>query len=430
MQGRRAQTASRHRFVGAQAWIQNRSAWLDQRDDIGPQRQLIVLGVVALILILRRPSLFYHAQFYAEDGSVWYRQAYSMGWLHSFTLPYAGYFNAVQRLGAGLSLLVPFRWAPLVMALAGLLVQCLPVCVLLSERCRNWGSLSTRALFAILYVVIPNAPEIHVVLTNSGWHLALVAALLAFASAPRTWLGRLSDVALLLLAGVTGPFCIMLIPLVLGFWWVRRQPWSLAVAAAMVPGVLCQLYTIKHSPARSVGPLGAGLEPLLRMIGGDIIGCTLFGALPIAHHAPMALIVPAAIGGMTVYLYALRFANVELKLFILFTWLLLAAALRSPLGGGQRPLWLLVLEAYGGRYWFFPMMAFVWSLVWCVRNANHSFIRVTSQWTLVVMLIGIAHNLVYLPFPDENFPLYAKRFQEAQPGTRVEILLHRPHNGF
>jgi hypothetical protein len=76
-----------------------------------------------LLIFLRDPSLFTRPQFWAEDGKVWYAQAYNQGWLHSLTQPLGGYLNTLQRLGAGAALLVPFRWAPLVMALEGPLLS-------------------------------------------------------------------------------------------------------------------------------------------------------------------------------------------------------------------------------------------------------------------------------------------------------------------
>src|SRR5207237_3580821 len=105
-------------------------------------------GLVVIALFSRSPSLLTHAQFYAEDGAVWYAQAYNLGWLHSLTLPQAGYLNTMPRLAAGLALLFPFSWAPLVMATVGLLIQSVPVTILLSSRCRVWAPLPTRMVLA------------------------------------------------------------------------------------------------------------------------------------------------------------------------------------------------------------------------------------------------------------------------------------------
>ena len=108
-----------------------------------------------IALFCRSPRLLTHAQFYAEDGTIWFAQAYNGGWLHSLTLPQAGYLNTMPRLAAGLALLVPLPWAPLVMVIVGMTGQALPVPILLSPRSRNLASLPTRMLLAALYVALP-----------------------------------------------------------------------------------------------------------------------------------------------------------------------------------------------------------------------------------------------------------------------------------
>ncbi len=163
----------------------------------------------------------------------------------------------VPRLGTGLALLVPLQWAPLVMALVGLLVQALPVPILLSARCSNWAPLPTRLLLAAIYVALPSTREIHVVLTNAQWHMALVAALLAFAASPRTWRGRLAMEFSLLIAGLTGPYCIILAPMVLFYWWLRRQSWTLVIFALTSLAACLQIWMLLHSTQRAQGALGA-----------------------------------------------------------------------------------------------------------------------------------------------------------------------------
>ena len=129
----------------------------------------------------------------------------------------------------------------------GLVRPSSPVPILLSARSRNLASMPTRMLLAALYVALPNAREIHLVATNTQWHLALTAALVAFACSPQTWRGRLFDVVVLAVAALTGPYCIVLAPVVLLFWWVRRQPWSLVVFA-LVSAVACvQIAVLTHS---------------------------------------------------------------------------------------------------------------------------------------------------------------------------------------
>jgi hypothetical protein len=180
-------------FHSARSYLNRKEEALAKRDGLSVGGQCVVFVLVLIAQFSRRPSLLTHAQFYAEDGMIWFAQAYNFGWLHSLFLPQVGYLNVVPRLGAGLALLVPLQCAPLVMAIVGLLIQALPVPILLSARCSNWASLPDRLLLAAIYVALPGTREIHVVLTNAQWHMALAAALLSFAASPRTWRGRLCD---------------------------------------------------------------------------------------------------------------------------------------------------------------------------------------------------------------------------------------------
>jgi hypothetical protein len=384
-------------------------------------RQILVFCLVMIALFSRCPSRLTHAQFYAEDGTFWFAQAYNGGWLHSLTIPDGGYLNTLQRLGAGLALLVPLQWAPLVMAVLGMSIQALPVTILLSPRCRNWGPLRLRLLFAAVYVAIPNSREIHVVLTNSQWHLALAEILLAFASPPLTWRGRLVDGVVFLLAGFCGPFAIVLAPIVLLFWWLRRQSWSLIIFGLMSVGALTQIVVLLHSVHRTHNPLGPSFGALVRIVGGNIVLGALFGSHAFSTKAPMIAIVAAAVVGLGIVLYRLRFANLEWKLFVLYCAALLAASLRSPLILGSKPLWDLLVIEVADRYWFFSMLVFLWSAVWCALYATDRPVKIAGTCLCFAMLIGVGSDWRYGAFPDENFAASVQRVREARPGEHVIV---------
>src|SRR5215510_9596703 len=73
---------------------------------------LMLFLVCFLILYSRRPDAILNAQFYAEDGARWYRDAYQLGWRCLF-IPETGYLQTVSRLIALFALLLPFAAAPL-----------------------------------------------------------------------------------------------------------------------------------------------------------------------------------------------------------------------------------------------------------------------------------------------------------------------------
>jgi hypothetical protein len=388
-------------------------------DGLGAGGQLVSFVLATVALFSRRPSLLTHAQFYAEDGTFWFAQAYNLGWLHSLLLPQAGYFNTMPRLASGVALLVPLQRAPLVMAIAGLLIQALPVPILLSPRLRNWAPLPTRLLLAAIYVAMPNTREILIVATNTQWHLALAALLLTLADSPRTWLGRVFDIAVILAAAFSGPFCILLAPIALLFWWLRRQPWSLSISVLVSLAACIQIGLLLHNTLRVHTALGVRLDPLVRMVGGNIVAGALFGTYALASKAPMILLAAAALVGMGIYFYCLRFANLEWKLFLIYCVALLAASLSSPLVGGSKPLWDLLVNAFSARYWFFPMLAFAWSAVWCALDGRNRLFRIAGACIVVCMTFGVVHDWRYRALPDDHFMVFVQRMRDAKPGDHV-----------
>ena len=102
-------------FQSARSWLNREEEALASRDGLSAGWQFVAFVLVVIALFCRSPRLLTHAQFYAEDGTIWFAQAYNDGWLHSLLLPQAGYLNTMPRLAAGLALLVPLTWAPLVM---------------------------------------------------------------------------------------------------------------------------------------------------------------------------------------------------------------------------------------------------------------------------------------------------------------------------
>src|SRR5277367_3476945 len=119
----------------------------------------VVFFASCCVVVLRRPDMILHAQFYAEDGAIWFATAYNYGWWRVVFSPYEGYLHLLPRLTAGLALLVPMVYAPLVENLVAIAIQALPVSLLLSPRMERWGTLRLRMILALVYLALPNTQE-------------------------------------------------------------------------------------------------------------------------------------------------------------------------------------------------------------------------------------------------------------------------------
>jgi hypothetical protein len=398
---------------------------LEVRDGVSLAWQVAIFLVALLAIFTRLPGALLHPQFFAEDGWVWYQQAYNLHWLRSLGIAQAGYMQTFPRLVAGLALLFPMQWAPLIMSLAGAVIQALPITALLSHRCTPWGPLPVRILMAAIYLAIPDAPEIHVVLTNAMWHLALLQALLAFSVAPLSWRGRVSDILLFGIGSISGPFCILLLPPAAAYWWFRRQRWTLVVLGLMFLGVVIQVLNILHTVRTPGTPLGATPLRLLRIVAGCIFIDSMVGSG--GPNLRIPVLVLGAVGGLAIVFWACRTAPLALRLYIAFAILVLAASLRDPLLlPSSSPRWEMLANAVGIRYWFLPSLMFLWSAAWCAWGGRTRLARLAGLGVLLLMLIGVVRKWTYPPWPHSQFSTQVERFNTLKPGEHMSFPVYDP----
>jgi hypothetical protein len=399
---------------------------LELQEGISFRWQVAVFVVTLAATFARLPGALLHPQFFAEDGWVWYQQAYNLGWWSTFGITQAGYLQTLPRLAAGITLLFPMQWAPLIMNLAGAMVQVLPVTALLSRRCTPWGPLPIRVLMALLYIVIPNAPEIHIVMTNAMWHLAVLQALLAFSVPPLSWRGRVFDVLLFSIGSVSGPFCMLLLPLVAIFYWRRRQSWTLCILGLMSAGVILQVFSLAHSVrAAAAQPLGVTGLSLLRIVAGNIFVNSMTGSG--GAYLPHWLLVVAAICGFAVVIGGWRSAPLALRLFIAFTVFALAASLKDPLITGSTTRWQELADVAGIRYWFLPSLMFLWVAAWCTWGGKSALVRYAGAAILLLTTIGIVRKWSYPPLlAQTHFNADVERFKNLKTGEHMLFSVYDP----
>ena len=388
--------------------------------------QLCVFLIAVLAVVSRRPDAILHPQFFAEDGMFWYADAYNIGWFRALLIPHTGYFQTLPRLSAAFSLLFPLLFAPLVLNIIAIIIQVLPVTFLLSSRCANWGSLGVRTFFAAAYIALPNSRELDAAITEAQWHMAVIAALVVLSVPSQRKVWRAFDVAALLLSGLTGPFCIALLPLAAFIWWRSRFRWRLVLTALIGVCVVVQLSALFTTAAvtRSHETLGASPLLFLRMLAGDVYLGAIFGQNHFASQGTSLRLILSGILGTALLIVCLIRAELELRLFVLYSFALYFASLQNPMISDTQPQWRVLADAPGLRYWFFPMLAFVWAAIWCVAQSRVQWPRFIAGLALVCMLPGIAKDWKYPAFNSHNFPDFVRRFQSMPVGRAMVFPLY------
>ena len=396
--------------------------------NLRPWHHCVIFLLACAVLISRRPDAILHAQFWAEDGHVWFADAYNFGGWTALLRTQDGYFQVLPRLAASLALLAPLRLAPLVLNLAAIAIEALPVSLLLSRRSSVWGTLRYRALLAFVYLALPNCWEMDAIITSSQWLLTLCAFLLLAANTPGSIAGRVFDVFILLLCGLTGPFCVFLAPIAFFLAWKRRGNWPWIEAGILTSCCLIQawgLLIVDPAGRSHYAAVGASPALFVRLLAAQVYLATLVGGNGLAYYLNSLLftfLFFVAIGGTILVVTCFIKSSLEMKLFLILTALLFAVSLSSPNTGSSKGVtgWELLTSGGGIRYWFFPTLAFAWSILWCFHSRIR-LLRIVSAPLILLMCLGIIRDWRHPAFKDLHYAEYAQRFEAAPVGTVVTI---------
>lgn len=293
--------------------------------------------------------------------------------------------------------------------------------------------LSRRLALGALYLSVPNSWEVHANLTNAQWHLALTLGLLAIAPVSRTRPGRVLDVLLGLLASLSGPFALLVLPLVAHRLVRGRErafvPFALTVfAGAAVQGAELAV----HRTARGAAPLGASIAGLARIVGGKVVLAGLVGQKGLerllARPHALAALVAASLVAIAVAAAVAAWGAAPLRAFGFYAATVLASGIVFPGGNGEAPAWpFLALPWNNGRYWLIPMLAMLVSLAWLAFSARvPRLARSASALFLALLPVGVVLDWRYAPYAELGWAEKAARVEAAPEGERLVLPIHPP----
>lgn len=387
---------------------------------------ILVILLSLTLVVSRRPDALTMPQLWAEDGLVFFGQAYNLGPIEALFMPSAGSLQTLPRLVAGGATILPLEYAPMVMNLVAIAIQVLPVILLWTPRFYNLVSdVRARVLISFLYLAIPNSYEVNANITNVGWHLTLVAMLVLVWAAPDKRLWRLFDRLILGMAGLSGPFAFFLAPIAFMAWWrdrsrIRLERFTILLSAAVIQGVV-----MITSPRSGPVELGAGIRAFVRLLSGQVFLTPLLGtataqeALPIHYVAWIVFVIGCVIVG-----YCLWKGPWALKMFILFGGIMLSSVMVRPLVVGTTPAWEVLSAGVVGRYFLASMVIWLVCLVWVAWRGWLPLRGLALSMLLIACVVGIPSDWHYPAYEDMGFQSQAKRFEQLPSGTVEEFAIN------
>lgn len=405
------------------------------------------IAIIGALLFLRRPDALLHPQLWAEDGVVWYANAYNQGAWRALLFVRDGYLQVFPRLVAAIAQWVPLARAPLLFNSIALFVEALPPLFLVSSRTRNLGPLWLRCLLALLYLFVPASSEVHANITNSQSQLVVLACLVLIAETPRSWLGCMFDALVLLLCGLTtavvGPLLAVALALNVGPLLLRRgkdfsifgaeMRWRWVQTLLLAAAASVQAFTLLTAGSQRLqSTLGATPGKFVRIVAGNIVLPVFLGRNRLFEvsgnpHTVTLVATLITIAAGLAFVYAMLRGTRELRGFVLLAGLVLLAALTFPNIQPVPQQWdLFVYPIAAARYWYIPRLALMATMIWLLGRQRPQASRTVAAVLTAIMVVGLVTHWSYPAFDDLNFSDHVRTFEQLPPGVVGRFPLN-PH---
>lgn len=202
----------------------------------------LLLFIYILFLFLRAPDIFIQGRFWAEEGYIFYANAYNMNPLQALFVVFGGYIN-IGASGATLVaryLYIPLEYAPYFTIYIGLFFQVIPIYLILTAKDKWLSPFYIRILATFLLLLVPESSEISLQTLHLQFHLTLTCTLIAFLDTDikkQRWF----KLFLLFFAPLCGLLPVTLIPIFLVKFWQEKSKLRAEQTIILILGSSIQL---------------------------------------------------------------------------------------------------------------------------------------------------------------------------------------------
>ncbi len=382
-------------------------------DGIGPAARrlrlapLLVAAGAILVVASRKPDQWITPQFWAEDGRVFFVQAVEGGGSEIFR-SYAGYLHLVPRLIAWLCRPLPWEyWPPVFMLAAAAILGWVAAriwCARLPVRIRLAG--------VVALVGVPHSGEVFLNVTNLQWALGVVLAVNLLEPLPDSRAAAWRRGVEGLVAGLSGPIVLLLLPwAALRAWHGRRNWCAHAMLAGWWGAALVQAAVLAVSD-RGAGAVAAALATAPGMM--PRYAAAMFLGEWVPYSATVGGVMLALVAAMA--LLAWRGANPTGRLVALLTVL---AALGLLIAGGVAGSWGDPFGV-GARYTYVPLILLAVALAQLVETGGRRSGRIAAWGLLAAMLGSAASRWTAVPSLDLG---WAAQVREVRAGKRSDLIV-------
>lgn len=366
----------------------------------------------AFLLFNKDLNLFIEPRFWAEEASVYFKDAYFNGFSAIFSF-HQGYYSIVPNVSTYISTFVDLKYAPVITTAVAFVIQLIPAYIIIFFEVKPFEQLSSKIMMLVAVLFSGFTIEVFSQTLASQFHLLIVLFLLLIADLEKMskkWL------ILVIVAGLSGPPANMLAPFfLLKFYLYKRKP-DIIIFSFLVFTTAIQLFAVITSEptyAQYGMQRGAHLnyDYLVK-----IIGMSFFY---MHAHTPLTVDLFTVISASVLVAFFAsdnrESSNVALFYLIPLVFLTFLMSYTSLGGGG------------GGRYAYptcvmlslmLARMAFTW------KNKYMSFAIICIFAMNIYVSYVKYYNAVDGYYSSKDWSLWSEQVQLFKEGKTTELLIY------
>jgi len=350
-------------------------------------------ALAGAVLFLRFPALVLRPALWAEDGPIFFLQARVVG-VGAFVIPYAGYLHLIPRAIASAGAMLDPGLVPMFYVYCSFALTLAVVARVFSPRL----DLPMKPILALAIVAVPHNGEVFLCPTNIQWITALALLMTLFMGDPAGAWEWTADIAVLVGAGLTGPFSVFLAPFFLARALRRSTRASWVIFSAVALAALVQGTAILNSPRASPGGIQAPFDAAnLAAILSARIPLELVGAHGWAFRVGRSAVLLAGAAAWAAVAWSAfsggKFRAQRIALFLFCILLCVLSATRT-----RDDAWDFRESMNGERYFYLPRVIILWIAALCLCRASTGWRIAAVAATAGVFCAG--YKVPYLAGPS------------------------------
>ena len=203
-------------------------------------------NLIILISFYRSPYIFINGRFFAEDGYVYFQNAFQNGFFKNlfFVELEAGYVNLITNILSSLAIKFPLLYAPFVTVYGSFFFILLPVYLILFRSSELFDHNAKKILGSLVFFIsTPLVPEIWLNTINLQIYLCLSSIIIIFMINLSNYQKIINNI-IIFIGSFSGIYTCSLLPIFLIKFFKKKDKYKFNNLIILIVGNIIQIFLI------------------------------------------------------------------------------------------------------------------------------------------------------------------------------------------